>query len=164
MISGAARVCASAVGGLLGGFIGSSLLRPVSLPNESVRQIPATVSTDTVHRIAVIGISAFAILSMLSKQQRGVVKDILQVLILGRFEETKAKPRESQDKEHIQRSEKCIVCWDRSADHMIEGCFHLCVCRNCKPGIARLGKCPICNYRLKPGDKIRKVYRSGTRM
>eukprot|EP00475_Leptophrys_vorax_P038989 TRINITY_DN6965_c0_g1_i1.p1 TRINITY_DN6965_c0_g1~~TRINITY_DN6965_c0_g1_i1.p1 ORF type:complete len:280 (+),score=79.36 TRINITY_DN6965_c0_g1_i1:31-870(+) len=53
---------------------------------------------------------------------------------------------EDDDDELVKKKpELCIVCWDNVADHIIEGCFHLCVCGECAPRVEKLGRCPVCN-------------------
>jgi len=82
----------------------------------------------------------------------------------GSFESYESSDKESkysEDSDDSQMKSRCITCWENIADHIVDGCYHLCLCEECSPRIQELGRCPICNRRLHR-NSIHKVYDAGT--
>lgn len=57
-----------------------------------------------------------------------------------------------------KRSASCVICYDKSPNHIIVPCGHQCLCGDCcnrKPGINVGNKCPICRETI---GQIIQVY------
>lgn len=46
----------------------------------------------------------------------------------------------------------CCICFNRTKDHAVVPCFHMCVCRACSE---RIQRCPICRG---PVDRIQRIF------